>query len=82
MPHTLGLDISTSCTGVCFLDEEGSISLMTHIKYPSKFNLWEKADFTLAFLEKIVDAGGLSVKDFFVEERLQKFRPRCLSSMV
>jgi len=75
MPHTLGLDISTSCTGVCFLDEEGRVSLMTHIKYPSKFNLWEKADFTLAFLEKIVDAGGLSVKDFFVEESLQKFRP-------
>jgi hypothetical protein len=48
---------------------------MTHIKYPTKFSLWEKADFTLSFLEKIVDDDCLNVKDFFVEESLQKFRP-------
>jgi hypothetical protein len=75
MSHTLGLDISTSCTGVCFLDEAGNISLMTHIKYPPKFNLWEKADFTLSFLEKVVEDNDLNVSDFFVEESLQKFRP-------
>jgi len=75
MSHTLGLDISTSCTGVCFLDEKGKIALLTHIKYPSKVNLWEKADFTLSFLKKIVADTDLNVTGFFVEESLQKFRP-------
>jgi hypothetical protein len=75
MAHTLGLDISTSCTGVCFLDELGKISLLTHIKYPSKLNLWQKADYTLEQLQKVVKEMGIEVDQFFVEESLQKFRP-------
>jgi len=75
MPCTLGLDISTSCTGVCLLDEKGTIVSLTHIKYPPKMNLWEKADFTFSFFENLAETVCLEVTDFFVEESLQKFRP-------
>ena len=75
MPCTLGLDISTSCTGVCFLDEAGDIVSLSHIKYPGKLNLWEKADFTLIALKKIAEDEEVELNKFFVEESLQKFRP-------
>jgi hypothetical protein len=75
MSITLGLDISTSCTGICLLDEEGSIISLTYIKYPGKMNLWEKADFTRSALEQLAKNEGIDLSSFFVEESLQKFRP-------
>ena len=75
MHLTIGLDISTSCTGICALDERGSLVSLTHIKYPSKLSLWEKADLTRSELKKLIAQTDGTFKRFFVEESLQKFRP-------
>ncbi len=75
MSFTIGLDISTSCTGVCVLDEDGELKILTHLKYPSKMTLWAKADLTRQTLETLKEQYGLEISAFFVEESLQKFRP-------
>jgi hypothetical protein len=56
----LGLDVSTSTTGVCVLDpskeldDSGShILFLDRIEYKKQKTLWEKADFTSRFLEDI-----------------------------
>lgn len=56
----LGLDVSTSTTGVCILDPSkvpddlGShILFLDHIEYKKQKTLWEKADFTSRFLEDL-----------------------------
>jgi hypothetical protein len=75
MNLTIGLDISTSCTGICVLDEKGELVSLTYVKYSPKISLWEKADTTKSELKNIVDQSKGTIKKFFVEESLQKFRP-------
>jgi len=60
MPQlVLGLDVSTSCTGVCVLDPSKSTLIGEHIvfleriEYKKQKTLWEKADYTARFLEDI-----------------------------
>jgi len=75
MSFTIGLDISTSCTGICVLDEQQDVKILTYLKYPPKLSLWEKADLTRKTLAEIKDEYDLNISHFFVEESLQKFRP-------
>lgn len=75
MSFTIGLDISTSCTGICVLSANGNLKILTHLKYPSKLSLWAKADLTRQALVTLVEQYDLEISDFFVEESLQKFRP-------
>jgi hypothetical protein len=75
MASLLGLDISTSCTGICVLDESGKLQILTHIKYPSKISLWEKGDLTRQALEELRKNNNLQIDSLVVEESLQKFRP-------
>lgn len=76
----LGLDVSTSCTGVCLLrsnidvDDKGShIFHLDRIEYKKCNTLWDKADFTLRYLQdiKIKFPGEYLV---FLEEPLMGFR--------
>lgn len=71
--YCLALDISTTCTGVTLLDEQGNIHLITHIEF-SKIKsdfLWEKVDFFKVKIKDIV--GELNVSYIFIEEALQLF---------
>lgn len=75
MSFTIGLDISTSCTGICVLSDDGNLKILTHLKYPPKMSLWSKADLTRETLMTLREQYSLEISDFFVEESLQKFRP-------
>lgn len=89
MHLVLGLDVSTSCVGVCIVDahvepdEKGSnVILMTHIDFKKCKTLWEKADVTGKFLANIptdvqvllATAGHPFVMNVCVEEPLMGFR--------
>jgi hypothetical protein len=75
----LGLDVSTSCTGVCILDpslpnENGShIRYINSIEYKKCGSLWEKADLTHERLEEYKKkfSGNFKV---VLEEPLMGFR--------
>jgi len=76
----LGLDVSTSVTGVCVLDssiepdDKGShILYLDRIDYKKCVTLWEKADFTLKSLQEVKEkfTGEYNV---YLEEPLMGFR--------
>ena len=69
----LGLDVSTSCTGWCLLEEDGSFVNLGYISLSKERNLFEKALIvkeTLSFLHIKYD-----IDTVFIEENLQAFRP-------
>ena len=56
----IGLDVSTSCTGICLInpeikpDDSGSHILhLDHIEFKKFKTLWEKADYTSRYLSDI-----------------------------
>jgi hypothetical protein len=69
----LGLDISTSCTGICILDNAGDLILLDHIRLDNiKTGFYGKANFVkarLADLKKKHD-----IKHIYAEESLMRFR--------
>jgi len=68
----LGLDISTSCTGWCILDDKGALSDMGYIDLKNKKGMFEKALVVkkkLAMLHLMND-----IQHVFIEENLQSFR--------
>jgi hypothetical protein len=81
----IGLDISTSCTGVSVLDLSGNVIKLSYHK-PSGDTLVEKANDLKAFLSTFVDEAcneyNLSVNDIYIEQNLQKFRRGFSSAQV
>lgn len=73
----MGLDISTSVTGVAFFDKNGVLVTMDHIKLnTSKLNtMWEKADHCLTELPNLVAKHNVKVDRVFVEENAKRFSP-------
>lgn len=84
MTIIIGLDVSTSCTGLCAVestrtpDDKGShILLLEHINFKGCKTLWEKADAVNAYLSSLRCNGRLGHSDAFrivVEEPLMGFR--------
>lgn len=86
MALILGLDVSTSCTGVCVVestvtpDDNGShIIILEAIEFKGCKTLWEKADVVHAYLSSLRCNGRLkgctdSVR-IVLEEPLMGFRP-------
>jgi hypothetical protein len=77
----LGLDISTSITGICVLEsnnrvDEPTIHIIDRIEFKSGDSIWKKADMARNFFE--TDAAFLAATSgldaVFVEESLQSFR--------
>jgi hypothetical protein len=67
----IGLDISTTCTGVCGINGNGETTLFFPIEFKEKANLYEKTDFFIKRIkEEIKDKTVLS---FEVEEPLKMF---------
>ena len=88
MAIILGLDVSTSCTGVCVVDstvapdDKGShILLIDRIEFKGCKTLWDKADRVHQCLEKIHDIivighrDHLTIERVVLEEPLMGFRP-------
>jgi Holliday junction resolvasome RuvABC endonuclease subunit len=71
--RVLGLDISTSCTGVAVLDEEFNIIALTHIDFKKCNDFWEKVDRARVELYAIIEQ--YNPDEFCVEQILQSFTP-------
>jgi len=72
-PVILGLDISTSCTGWCVLDSDGSLVDMGFIQLSKNKGLFEKAKIVKSELSEI--HLNYDVDDIRVEEDFQSYRP-------
>ncbi len=70
----LGLDISTTCTGVCIIGEDGILKYSDSIKYnkSKKRDMLDKIEETKEFLLKNVK-DKYEVKAIFIEDFLKKF---------
>jgi hypothetical protein len=70
----LGLDISTSITGVALLDTSGDMVFMGHVPLTSKryTNLFEKADAALEWMKSNLPK-GVKVRRIFVEANAKGF---------
>lgn len=73
----LGLDISTSCTGACCVDETGNVMLIEPIELSKAKTFTEKCDVLRSRLSEIGKAH--KVTEIFIEQNLSSFR-RGLSS--
>lgn len=73
----IGLDISTSCTGICCLDLEGKIVHIEPIVLSKIGSFSKKCDFVKERLEDVKKQ--FSVESIFIEQNLSSFR-RGLSS--
>ena len=69
----LGLDISTSCTGWCILNTDGTLLKMGYIPLSKVSCLFSKAEVISKFLS---DTNLFhEINHIFIEENLQAFRP-------
>ena len=69
----LGLDISTSCTGISVLDNKGNILLFDHVLLAKeKKDLYHKANIVKEFLNDLNKK--FDIKYIFIEECLLRFR--------
>jgi len=68
----LGLDVSTSCTGWCLLDDEGTLSSMGYIDLKSEKNVFKKSQAVKKELETLNSLNDIDA--VCIEENLQSFR--------
>lgn len=79
--HALGLDISTSCTGICILDRELKIKELIALdfknknKYPNLFSKAAKVESTLTEL-----GSRFKIESVAIESALHMFRPGASSA--
>lgn len=73
----MGLDISTSCTGVCCMDDSGKIIIIEPIVLTSRTEFVEKCKIFQASIEEI--SKKVKISDIYIEQNLSSFR-RGLSS--
>lgn len=78
IPVCVGLDISTSCTGVILLEEQtGNFIKMFAIKLTSSKlkDVYDKVDYAVDTLLKEINLNHFDVKQIFIEEAAKKFTP-------
>ena len=68
----LGLDISTSITGVCIYDKEEGIILSDYIDLRKKKDIFEKGEVVRTYIKKIYSK--YEITDIVIEKSLQTFR--------
>ena len=70
----LGLDISTVCTGIAILDNDGKLVLTDFAASDSKdLDLFDKTKLQLSIINEIIEK--YDITHIFIESPLQKFRP-------
>lgn len=72
--YVLGLDISTSCTGISILDHSGDLKQLNFIDMTSCKSYWDKVDLYREEMKSIVLGLDGPVSRIFIEESLQRFR--------
>lgn len=73
MSYSLGLDISTSCTGWCIVDAQGTFVNMGYIPLSAKLPPYQKALEVQDVLTSLHTT--YNITKIFIEENLQAFRP-------
>ena len=68
----LGLDISTSITGITLLDEEGEVVFISSVDTRKNKNFFQKAEAIKSFLKDL--SRKHSVDQIVIEQSLQSFR--------
>ena len=68
----LGLDISTSITGITLLDDNGEVKIMSAIDTRKYKNFFQKAEAVQKVLTDL--SNSYKVEEVFVEQSLQSFR--------
>lgn len=68
----LGLDISTSITGITLLDEEGEVIFISSVDTRKNKNFFQKAEAVKSFLNDL--SKKYSVDQIIIEQSLQSFR--------
>ena len=80
--YVLGLDISTSCTGISILNLDGSTVAVSYFK-PKGSTLVEKAEGLRSFLADFCNKNqATQFKHVFIEQNLQRFRRGFSSAQV
>ena len=69
----LGLDISTSCTGVCILDQDGKLILLDNIRLDNCEGFFQKCAKVYAYMTALLTAHNIT--HVFIEQDMQAFRP-------
>ena len=69
----LGLDISTSCTGWCILNDSGTLVAMGSIKLAGSKSVYDKTEMVKKSFSDIKEKHPIS--HIYVEENLQAYRP-------
>lgn len=72
MPFILGLDVSTSNTGVVFLHTDGSIAKLDHIEFKGCDNFWTKCDRLKERFEEFKKEFP-EISCFYIEEPMKRF---------
>lgn len=71
----LGLDISTSCTGLCLLEDDCSIPLLLHpLKFPKDVDFWDKVDFMKKEISEKLESYKSRIRLIVIEEPLKSFK--------
>ena len=73
MAFILGLDVSTSCTGWCILDDDGKFIDLGSIKLSVYKSPYKKASVVRTALGELLIK--YDIKNIYIEENLQAFRP-------
>ena len=68
----LGLDISTSITGITLLDKEGEVVFISSVDTRKNKNFFQKAEAVKSFLKDL--SKKYSVEKIVIEQSLQSFR--------
>ena len=68
----LGLDISTSITGITLLDDNGEVKVMSAIDTRKYKNFFQKAEAVKKVLTDL--SNSYKVEEIFIEQSLQSFR--------
>lgn len=69
----LGLDISTSCTGICILDQNKELVLLDNIRLDKCSDFFEKCTEVKKYLDDLKKSH--LIQNIFIEQDLQAFRP-------
>lgn len=67
----LGLDVSTTHTGVTILDQDNDIKLLKHIDFKNCKNLWEKADHAESWIK--TNLSSFDIANIYIEDPAKKF---------
>jgi len=67
----LGLDVSTSCVGICVMDQAGSVVCLDNVDLSKIKSFNEKCD----AVQKSLSRFSGKIKQFYIEECAKAFRP-------